>query len=129
MKIVLEAVLADFGQFGTGAGCPKWRQDGRTWRQDGARWRQDDPRWGLAGHLEDTWGVILSILGVLGGDLCKKGRSVKMSTTMAFWPQNGDLGGLGECTWRLLGATSGDLGHKLASLGRSWRQVGNFLAP
>ena len=94
----------------------------------GPRWRQDGPRWGLAGHLEATWGVILSILGGLGGDLCKKGRSIKMSTTMAFWLQNGDLGGLGECTWRLLGATLGDLGHKLASLGRSWRQVGNFLA-
>ena len=38
------------------------------------------------------------------------------------------LGGLGECTWRLLEGTLGDLGHKLASLGRSWRQVGSFLA-
>ena len=47
---------------------------------------------------------------------------------MVFWLQNGDLGDLGEGTWRLLGATLGDLGHKLASLGRSWRQVGNFLA-
>ena len=31
------------------------------------------------------------------------------------------LEALGECTL-------GDLGHKLASLGQSWRQVGNFLA-
>ena len=55
-----EAVLADFGEFGTGAGCPKWRQDGRTWRQE------DGPRWGSSGHLEADWVVILDILGVLG---------------------------------------------------------------
>ena len=73
-------------------------------------------------------GITLTILGGLGGDFCKKGRSIKMNTTMAFGLHFRDLGGLGECTWRLLEATLGDLGHKLASLGRSWRQVGNFLA-
>ena len=29
-KSVQETVLADFGRFWTGRGCPKWRQDGRT---------------------------------------------------------------------------------------------------
>ena len=118
-------IWADFGQARDAQNGGKMAELGAKM---GPRWRQDGPRWGLSGHLEATWGVILSILGGLGGDLCKKGRSIKMSTTMAFWLQNGDLEGLGECTWRLLGATLGDLGHKLASLGRSWRQVGNFLA-
>ena len=36
-KNVQEAVLADLGRFWTGAGCPKWWQDGRTWRQDVAK--------------------------------------------------------------------------------------------
>ena len=69
----LEAVLTDFGRFWTGAGSPKWQQDGRTWRQDGARWSQDGPRQGLAGHLEASWGAILGIFGSLGADLCKNG--------------------------------------------------------
>ena len=63
---VQEAVLADLARFWTGAGCPKWRQDGRTWRQDGAKMAPRCPRWGLSGHLEADWGVILGILGVLG---------------------------------------------------------------
>ena len=63
---VQEAVLADLGRFWTGAGCPKWRQDGRPWRQDGAKRAPRCPRWGLSGHLEADWGVILGILGVLG---------------------------------------------------------------
>ena len=42
-----EAVLADFGRFGTGAGCPKWRQDGRTWRQEGAKMTPRWPKMGL----------------------------------------------------------------------------------
>ena len=62
-KKVQEAVLADLGRFGTGAGCPKWRQDGRTWRQHAPKMA---PRWGLPGHLDADWGVILGILGVLG---------------------------------------------------------------
>ena len=63
---VQEAVLAELGRFWTGAGWPKWRQDGRTWRQDGAKMAPRCPRWGLSGHLEADWGVILGILGVLG---------------------------------------------------------------
>ena len=42
----LEAVLADFGRFWTGAGSPKWQQDGRTWRHDGAKMA---PRWPKTG--------------------------------------------------------------------------------
>ena len=86
----------------------------------GPRWGQDGPRWGLSGHLVADWGVILGILGRLGGDLCRNGRSVKMSVTMVFWPQIGEVGGSG---WRLVGSILGDLG----SLGRSLHQVGNFL--
>ena len=111
-------ILADFGQARDAQNGGKMAELGAKM---GPRWRQDSPRWGLAGRLEATWGVILRILGGLGGGLCKQGRSIKMSTAMAFGLQNGDLGGLGECTWRLLGATLGDLCHKLASLGRSWR--------
>ena len=70
-------------------GKPRCAQDGPRWRQDRARWRQDGPRWGLAGHLEATWGIILVILGGLGGDLCKKGLSIKMNTTMVSWQGTG----------------------------------------
>ena len=72
--------------------------------------RQDAPRWVLSGHLEADWGVILGILGSLGGDLCRNGRSVKMSTTMAFWLH-----------FRVLGGLVGSLG---GYLGRSWPEVG-----
>ena len=86
------------------------------------------PRWGLAGHLEATWGVTFAILGGFGSDLCKKGRSIKMTTTMAFRLHFRDLGVLGSVLggcWRLLWAilvTSwphlGDLGVKM---GTSWQ--------
>ena len=36
--------------------------------------------------------------------------------------------GLGGSGWRLLGAILGNLGEKLGYLGRSWREVGTFLA-
>ena len=80
----------------------------------GPRWRQDGPRWGLAGHLEATWGVILSILGDLGADLCKKGRSIKMSTTVAALVTKWGLGGSWGVYLEALGAY----------FGRSWSQVG-----
>ena len=119
-----------------------WRGSGRSWKRSwhenrlagclgrfwpildrrgmpkmAARWPNLAPRWG-----QDDAKMVPRC------DLCKKGRIIKMSTTMAFRPHFQDLGGLGECTWRLLEATLGDLGHKLASLGRSWRRDGNFLA-
>ena len=64
----------------------------------GLRWRQDGLRCSLSGQLDADWGVILGILVGLGGDLCRNGRSVKMSTTMAFWLHFRVLGGSG---WRL----------------------------
>ena len=90
------------------------------WPNLAPRWGQDGPRWGLSGHLVADWGVILGILGRLGGDLCRNGRSVKMSVTMAFWPQ---IGCVGWPHWRLLGPASGSLGHNLRSLGRPWCEV------
>ena len=73
--------MADFGQARGGQNGGKMAELGAKMEP---RWRQDGPRWGLAGHLEATWGVILAILKGLGGDLCKKGLSIKMSTTMVF---------------------------------------------
>ena len=56
-------IWADFGQ-------ARHAQNGGKMAELGAkmepRWRQDAPRSGLSGHLEADWGVILSILGVLG---------------------------------------------------------------
>ena len=74
---------------GLGASWPcagaSWGHLGASWvalfgkvgARMGPRWRQDDPRWGLGGHLEANWGAILGTFGGLGGDLCKKCRSVK----------------------------------------------------
>ena len=58
-KNVQEAVLADLGRFWTGAGCPKWRQDGRTWRQDGAKLA---PRWSKMGLVWPSWHQLGSYL-------------------------------------------------------------------
>ena len=98
----------------------------------GPRWRQDAPRWGLSGHLEADWGVILGILGRLGGDLCRNGRSVKMSTTMAFWLHFRVLGGLVGGSWGLswgilprIWAILGDLSVKM---GPCWQDVGRKMA-
>ena len=68
----------------------------------GPNWSRDEPRWALDIHLEATWGSISTILQHLGDDLCKNGRHVKMSVTMAFWPQIGILGGLLGGSWELL---------------------------
>ena len=65
-------------------------------------WSRDGPSWAHDGHLEVTWGAISTILKRLGDDLCKNGRRVKMSVTMAFWPQIGVLGGLVGESWELL---------------------------
>ena len=111
-------ILADFGQ-ALGA------QDGGKMAEMGAkmehRWRQDGLRWGLSGHLEADWGVILSILGSLAGDICRHGRSVKMATTMHIF---GSWGILLEALEAILER----LGQKLGCLGRSWPEVGTFLA-
>ena len=62
-KKVQEAVLADLGRFGTGAGCPKWQQDGRTWRQDGAKMAQDGACLAI---LRPTGELPWAFWGVLG---------------------------------------------------------------
>ena len=74
-------------------------------------------------------------MGGLGGDFTRswerslqKGLKYKSDHHYGVPATFSDLGGLGEYTWRLLEATLGDLGHKLAALGRSWRQDGSFLA-
>ena len=99
--------------------------------QDGGklepRWRQDPPSWSQDGHLEAIWGVILGILGRLGGDLCRNGRSVKMSVTMAFWPQIGGLGGLVGGSWGYLGASWRQVGLSWAILASRWDLVGSML--
>ena len=106
-------ILADLGQ-------ARDAQNGGKMAELGAkmdsRWCQDGPRWGLSGHLEADWGVILGILGGLGGDLCRNGRSVKMSTTMAFWLHFRVLGGLVGGSWGYLGASWPEVGVSWAIL-------------
>ena len=86
----------------------------------GPRWRQDAPRWSLSGHLEADWGVILGILGGLGGDLCRNGRSIQMSTTMVFWLHFQVLGGLVGGSWGYLAASWREVGLSWAILASSW---------
>ena len=93
----------------------------------GPRWGQDGPRWGLSGHLEADWGVILSILGGLGGDLCRNGRSIKMTTTIAFWLHFRVLGGLVGGSWGYLGASWRQVGLSWAILASRWDLVGSML--
>ena len=97
------------------------------WPNLAPRWGQDGPRWGLSGHLVADWGVILGILGRLGGDLCRNGRSVKMSVTMAFWPQIGGLGGLVGGSWGYLGASWRQVGLSWAILASRWDLLGSML--
>ena len=106
-------ILADLGQ-------ARGAQDGGKMAEMGAkmehRWRQDGLRWGLSGHLEADWGVILSILGGLAGDICRHGRSVKMGTTMEFWPHFRVLGDLVGGSWGYLGASWPEVGVSWAIL-------------
>ena len=114
-------IWADLGQARDAQNGGKMAELGAKMRP---RWRQDDPRWGLPGHLDVDFGGILSILGGLGDDLCRNGRSVKMSTTIAFWLHFQVLGCLVGGCWAILGR----LGEKLGYLGRCWPQVGSILA-
>ena len=115
--------------------APSWSQDGAKIPQVGAKMAILRPSWGQDGHLEAIWGAFLSIFGGLGSDLQKNCRSVKSNNTTAFWPHFGVLGGLDGGSWGVFWAILArswallvDVGVKLGSLGRSWRQVGNFLA-
>ena len=96
---------------------PNWAKMGPSWSQDGAKILQVGakmailrPSWDQDGHLEAIWEAFLSIFGGLGGGLAG-------GSWGGFWA-------ILAKSWALLG----DLGHKLGCLGRSWRQVGNFLA-
>ena len=122
-------ILADLGQARDAQNGGKIAELGAKM---GPRWRQDGLRCSLSGQLDADWGVILGILVGLGGDLCRNGRSVKMSTTMAFWLHFRVLGGLvggskGQ-SWGILArswAILGDLGVKL---GPCWQDVGTKMA-
>ena len=122
-------IWADFGQARDAQNGGKMVERAKM----GRRRRQDDaPRWGLSGHLEVDWGLILSILGGLGGDLCRNGRSIKMSIALAFWLHFRVLGGLAGGSWRLSWgilarswAILCDLGVKL---GPCWQDVGTKMA-
>ena len=81
----------------------------------------------MSGHLEADWGVILSILGSLGGDLCTNGRNVKMSTTMEFWLHFRVLGGLVGSSWGYLQASWLEVGVSWAILASIWDLVGRML--
>ena len=111
-KNLPKAVLADFGQFWPGSDRPKSRPNGARWCQLGAKISR--PFGKLFDHFWWSW-----------ERSCEKGPKRKneqhYSGLATFW-------GLGMSGWRLLGSILGDLGHKLGSLGRSWRQVWNFLA-
>ena len=81
----------------------------------------------MSGHLDADWGVILSILGGLAGDLGTHGRSVKMSTTMEFWLHFRVLGGLVGGSWGYLGASWPEVGVSWAILASIWDLLGSML--
>ena len=124
-KNLLKTGLVDFGRFWPGSDRPKSRPNGPRWRQVGAkmapRWSKLGLRWPSWGHLgrylEHFWWSWERYLG--------KWRKSKIERQYNVFATFWCLGGSG---WRLLGSILGDLDHKLGSLGRSWRQVGDFLA-
>ena len=119
MKMVLLAVLADFCKFWTGAGCPKWRQDGRTWRQEGAKMT---PRWPKMGLVWPTWHHFGEHFGPFLKSWGRKARYQKTIKNHWFLKLFGVLGGLVGGSWGVFWAilaTSwailGDLGVKLGT--------------
>ena len=91
------------------------------WAKLGPRWRQDAPGWGQHGHLETIWGAILSILGGLGSDLSKNGRSVKTNNSTPFLVFFSGVGASSGGSWRLSWEGFGSY------VGRCWLQDGVFL--
>ena len=86
-------ILVNFGRARNDQNVAQMAQDGAKLEPS---WRQDGPSWGQDGHLEATWGAILATFGGLGGDLCKKCRSVKTtnppSLLVVFWGPGSSLG-------------------------------------
>ena len=115
-------ILVNFGRARIDQNLAQIGQDGANLEP---RWRQEPPSWGQDGHLEAIWGAFLNIFGGPWERSFEKGRKCKNEQHYSVLATCWGLGGFG---WRLLGSILGDLGHKLGSLGRSWRQVGNFLA-
>ena len=70
-KNVQEAVLADLGRFWTGAGCPKWRQDGRTWRQDGAKMPQDGACLAILKPIGELSWPFAGVLGAIFAEMAE----------------------------------------------------------
>ena len=65
-------------------------------------------------------GSHLEHFGGLGGDLCRNGWSMKMSTTMAFWLHFRVLGGLVGGSRGYLEASWREVGLSWAILASSW---------
>ena len=66
-----EAVLADLGRFWTGAGCSKWRQDGRTWRQDGAKMAQDGACLAILWPIGELSWAFWDVLGAIFAEMAE----------------------------------------------------------
>ena len=117
-------IWTDFGQ-------ARDAQNGDKMAELGAKMAPRCPRWGLSGHLEADWGVILSILKVLGAIFAKwlKYENEHHYSVLATFS------GLGGSGWRLSGqswgilarswAILGDLGVKM---GPCWQHVGGKMA-
>ena len=120
--------MADFRRFWTGAGCPKWRQDGRTWRQDGANMAQDGaclailrPIGKYLWHFWGSWGRSLQ-----KWPKCKSEHHYGVLATFS---------GLGEScwkpwglSWKVLARSWGVLGDLGLNLGPFWQHVGTKMA-
>ena len=119
-----EAVLADFGRFWTGAGCPKWRQDGRTWRQEGAKMT---PRWPKMGLVWPTWHHFGEHFGPFLKSWGRKARYQKTIKNHWFFKLFGVLGSLVGGSWGYLGASWREVGLSWAILAASWDLIGRML--
>ena len=93
------------------------------------------PRWGKVGAKMTQDGACLAILAPIGELSLAFWRSWERS--LQKWPKYkiehrygvlATFSGLGGSGWRLFGAILKLFGHMLGYLGRSWPQVGTFLA-
>ena len=101
---------------------PKWPKMVPSGSQVGAKMGQVGAKMAiLLRPFEELSWPFLVVLGVTFEKMAK----VENQTTIQRFCNILGLGGSG---WRFLGSILVDLGGKLGSLGRYWRQVGNFLA-